>query len=130
MSVTFAAGHVHDGSRDVVRFGFLRFWAENGLIHVEDARDNSYECMSVRTALRRVNAISEMLGNSTRREVYTEDQFDRANRLRNQNMLDGITNLLQKAQIQGMPDDPSAMRDVVRRLPKSVVVPTMYGGGM
>lgn len=114
--------------KDVVKFGPLRFWAERGLIHIEDARNNSYECICVRVALQRANAISEMLGN--RREAHTEDQFDQANRIRHQNMLDGLTELLYKAQVQGMPDDPSARRDLVRRRPKTVQVPKLYGGGM
>ena len=96
MGLTFTTGGVVGTDRDVVRFGPLRFWAENGLIHVEDARDNSYDCMSVRTALRRANAISEMLGNSTDREMYTEDQFDQANRQRHLNMLEGITAIMQQ----------------------------------
>lgn len=130
MGLTFAGGSVVGTDRDVVRFGPLRMWAENGLIHVEDARDNSYDCMSVRTALRRMNAISEMLGNSSQRQMHCEDQFDQANRLRHMQMLEGLTAIVRKAQVQGMPDDPSARRDLVRRRSKSVVVPQTFGGGL
>lgn len=114
---------------DVVRFGTLRLWAERGLIHIEDSKDNSYEAMSVKVCLQRMKSISEMLGNSSQRDVASEDQFDRNNRKRHQNMLDGMIEVVRRAQVQGMPDDASARRDLVRRRPKSVVVPG-YGGGM
>lgn len=116
-------------NNDVIKFGPLRFWAERGLVHIEDSRDNSYECISVRTALHRMLAISEMLGNSTQRQKYSEDQFDQTNRVRLQNMLEGLTEIVRKAQVQGMPSDPTARRDLVRRRPKTVVVPE-FGGGM
>lgn len=130
MGVTFFGSGSTLRDDDVVRFGHLRFWAERGLIHVEDARDNSYESISVRTALRRMNAIIDMLGNSTRREIYTEDRYDQAERQRHIHMLDGLRVLCERARVQGMPTDPSARRDLVRRRPKTVVVPALYGGGM
>lgn len=130
MGLTFTSGSVVSGSHDVVRFGHLRFWAERGLIHIESSIDNSYECISARTALRRMNAISEMLGNTNDRQMHSEDQFDRANRERHLRMLEGLTFLIQKAQVQGMPSDASARRDLVRRRKKTVVVPSTFGGGM
>src|SRR4051794_17851667 len=104
MATFFSNSYLNN--HDVVVFGNLRFWAERGLIHVEDRRNNSYECYSVPTALRRVNAISEMLGNSTRREAYTEDRYDQAERKRHQDMIDGLIYLLERAKVQGMPSDP------------------------
>ena len=44
----------------------VRWWADGGLIHYEDSRDNSYASMSVRTFLERLNAINDMLGNGIR----------------------------------------------------------------
>ena len=123
------AGTYAVGDDGIVIFGPLRIWAERGLIHIEDSRDNSYECLSVRTALQRMKAISDMLGNSTQRDINSEDQFDRANRDRHQRMLDSMIEITRKAQNQGMPSDASARRDLVRRRPKSIVVPG-YGGGM
>lgn len=107
----------------VVKFGSLYIWAERGLIHIEDARDNSYESYSVLAALERANAISEMLGNSTKREIYSEDNFDRACRKRHADMLAGMICIFNKAKIQGMPSDPTARRDAARSLPKTIVVP-------
>lgn len=108
---------------DVVLFGYLRFWAERGLIHIEDSRDNSYECVSVKTILHRMRAISDMLGNSSSRETRSEDQFDQNNRKRHQDMLDAMCQMVKRAQIQGMPSDPTASRDLARRRPKTIVVP-------
>ncbi len=118
--LTFAGG-VAVGNRDVVRFGDLRFWAERGLIHIQHARTGAYDSISVRAALERMKAIADMLGN--RRSMNTEDQFDQANRKRHQDMLDGLVEICRKAQVQGMPSDASARRDLVRRRPRTVVVP-------
>ncbi len=126
MSVTFFGKHVL-GEDDVVRFGQLRFWAERGLIHCEDGRTNGYESMSVRTFLHRARALSDMLGNSSTREMNTEDQFDQANRLRHLRFMERCAMIATKAQEQGMPSDPTASRDLVRRLPKTIV---MNGGVM
>jgi hypothetical protein len=110
------------GDHMVCRFGHLRIWAERGLIHIEDNRDNSYETMSVRTALQRMVAINDMLANSkaelSRNGGMYADEFER-----NMKMLEQMTDICRKAQEQGMPTDASARRDLVRRRPVSVTVP-------
>jgi hypothetical protein len=125
---TFHGGGVRLDDDGVVRFGHCRFWAERGLIRIEDDRDGSYETVSVRTALERARAISDMLGNSTSRQMYSEDQFDRANRERHLRFLEKFAAICQKAKVQGMPSDASARRDLRRRLPKSFVVPGLNSG--
>lgn len=128
--VTFFNGSgLHDGMRDVVQFGPLRFWADRGLIHMEDSRNNEYQTYSVRTFLHRARGISDMLMNSTKRDMMTEDQFDQANRMRHVKFLEACANLVEKAKVQGMPSDPTARRDLARRRPKTVVVPG-FGGGL
>lgn len=123
MSILFAGNHVSGTAGDVVRFGPLRFWAERGLIHVEDSTDNSYDSFSVQECLYRMRAISDMLGNSTQRAKHSEDQFDAANRHRQQQMLDGMIEVCRRAQIQGMPSDPTARADLKRRAKRSIIVP-------
>lgn len=108
---------------DLVATKFLRFWAERGMIHVEDSRDSSYKVFSVRDCLLRMRALQEMLGNSTQRQMYSEDQFDKEKRAEIQTMVEGMLKLCEIAKEQGMPSDASARRDLVRRRPKSVVVP-------
>lgn len=95
---------------DVVRFGKLRFWSARGLIHIEE-NNGAYSSISVATALERMNAISEMLGNSSRRQMYSEDRYDQHLREYHINMLNGLTVLCQRAREQGTPDDPTAIRD-------------------
>jgi hypothetical protein len=122
MTINFT-GLASGNDRGVVRFGPHRFWAERGLIHCEDSRDNSFNTYSVATMLRRMSAISDMLGNSTDREIHSEDQFDQANRARHQRMLEGMVDTVRKAQEQGMPSDATARRDLARRRPLTLVVP-------
>lgn len=110
------------GSSDVVRFGPLRLWADRGLIHIEDSRDNGYDTISVRAALERVNALNDVIKNSKAHLRTKGDDFDRAEITRHQNMIDGMVEIARKAQIQGMPDDPTARRDMSRRRVRSVVV--------
>ena len=112
------------GNHRVVYFGsrrekFLRYWAADGLVHVEDARDNSYEALSIRSFLQRVRAISEMLGNS-RTElracgVMHMDEFDRCLRF-----VEEAADLARRAKEQGDPDDPSTIKARRRSRPKSV----------
>lgn len=108
---------------DLVATRHLRFWAERGLVHCEDARDNSYKSYSVRETLLRMKALSDMLGKSSQRDMHSEDQFDQARRAEIQTMLDGLLIVCNKAKEQGMPSDASARRDQVRRRPTTVVVP-------
>lgn len=108
------------GQSSVVIHGPLRIWPERGLICIEDARDNSFVQLSVRDALLRVRAINDSLKQSKRLEMKEAD------RQRNQAFIEAMTPIIKKAQEQGSPDDPSAVRDLTRRLPKSVRVPTNY----
>lgn len=115
----------------VVKFGHLRMWAERGLIHIEDARNGEYKSVSVRVMLHRMKGIQDMITNSkpSQRQAHSHDQFDRAWLAENQGMLEAMVEVVRRAQEQGMPSDASARRDLVRRRPKTVVVPG-YGGGL
>lgn len=115
----------------VVSFGKLRMWAERGLIHIEDGDTGEYEAISVRTCLQRMSAIQDMLKNSRadRGSIKNNTAFMSITIEKHQRMLDCMVEVVGKAKVQGMPSDASARRDLVRRRPKSVVVPA-YGGGM
>lgn len=114
------------GNHQVCIFGPLRLWAERGLIHIEDARDNSYDALSVRSALHRIKAINDMLVNSkaelTRDGGLTAQEYDRQMK-----MVEQMVEVCQQAQVQGMPDDPTAVRDLKRRRPLTVTVPSKKG---
>lgn len=129
--ILFAGGHAVTGN-EVVRFGNLRMWAERGLIHIEDGKNGGeYKVVSVRVMLQRMRAIQDIITNSkpTDRKKHSHDQLDRKWLEENQGMLEAMVEVVRRAQAQGMPSDPSARRDLVRRRPKTVVVPG-YGGGM
>lgn len=114
--------HILGADHDVCIHGPLRFWAERGLIHVEDARDNSYDVMSVSSAAHRVQAHIDMLANS-REQMRRTGFMDYAEYNRLQRMIEQMTEIIRKAQIQGQPTDESAVRDLRRRQPKSVLMP-------
>jgi hypothetical protein len=122
MKTTFV-GAATLGSNDVVRHGPLRLWAERGLIHIEDSRDNSYEVVSVHSTLHRLNGLSDMLKNSNDRDKYSEDQFDQANRERIQRMIESMIEVCAKAKVQGEPFSRDAVAEAGRRRPLTMVVP-------
>jgi hypothetical protein len=111
------------GGHLVYQFGPLRMWPERGLIHIEDERDNSYEVVSVRTALLRMEALSGMISNS-REAMRRKKSMDPAEHDRIQRMLEAMIDVTSVAKEQGMPEDASARRDLVRRRPKSVLMPS------
>lgn len=96
------------GKHGVVFFGprsnpkCLRYWAERGLIHCEDARDNSFETLSVRDFLQRVNANSDMVRNSITELATTGyAHYDELERI--QRFIEEAAALAEKAREQGMP---------------------------
>ena len=95
------------GEHGVVRFGPRsnptrdRYWAERGLIHCE-SDDGKFESISVHDFLRRLSAISDMLGNSVS-ELATEgfahyDELQRQMRFK-----EAAEALVEKAREQGLP---------------------------
>lgn len=89
------------GQHKVAVLDDCRFWAERGLVHCEDGRDNTYKTIPIIEALHRVNAISEMIGNSTSKD---EDPQRRAVL---QNFVDRFVDVIRQAREQGSPDDPT-----------------------
>lgn len=110
------------GREGVVKIGNCRFWAERGIIHCEDERDNSYHTIPVREMLFRTKAVSDMLKRSRQNRADYWDEI-----LANQRVVDAMIEVCKRAQEQGMPEDASARRDLVRRRPKTVVMPRNYG---
>ena len=121
--------HILGHSHDLVIYGPLRIWAERGLIRIEDARDNSFETLDVRETLLRLNGLNEMIGRSKRggKGSRTNSFTKYAEEIQNlQEMIDNVTEVCWKAREQGMPTDPSAVRDLQRRKATSVSVPKKY----
>jgi hypothetical protein len=118
------------GQHGVVFFGSRenpnrqRWWAERGLVRMEDSVDNSFHTYSVYEFLQRLSAVSDMIL-ASREETKDKmhmfgDELDRYQRF-----CEGGAEIARKAKEQGMPSDASARRDAIRRLPTSVVVPNI-----
>ena len=110
----------------LAQYRHLRVWAERGLIRIEDSRDNSYQILSVREALARMNAMSEMVKNGLKhlRDNPGDNSYMAMDNIEDlQRFIDKMETLVQQAREQGSPDDASARRDLVRRRPVTVVVP-------
>jgi len=113
--------HLLGSGHSMVYHGPLRLWAEDGLVKIEDSRDNSYEALSVKEALLRVQAINDMIGNSSEEGEYASEIA------RLQKFVEQMVELIKRAKEQGMPSDPSARRERIRRRPSSIVVPGSAG---
>lgn len=116
-------GVIHFGPRSNPRK--TKYWAERGLIHIEDTEDAGYESVSIEEFLYRLKSVNDMLGNS--RSDLTSGGFAHADEVqRQQRFVAQAIELVKKAQIQGSPFDPEAIKGKVQRRPVSVVVPGNY----
>jgi hypothetical protein len=106
--------HIIGSQHDVAQWGNLRVWAENGLIRIEDARDNSYEVITVEDAKERIRA---------QVDIMESDYYDAHGRRQLRTFVSQMLDVMQKAMEQGMPSDPQASRDLKNRRAKSFVVP-------
>src|SRR4051812_12731771 len=100
-----------------------RFWAERGIVQCEDNIDG-YSSMSVRAFLKRVNALNEMMGNSSPGRDKGPDSDLRQETLR---VVELASEIARMAQVQGMPSDPTARRDMARRRKKTVCLTQSKG---
>lgn len=107
---------LQDGGR-VAKLNNTLFWAERGLIRAEDEKTGKYEIISVRSFLRRAEALSQMTLNSP---VNRDSGPDRHMREIIQDYLGDVMLIVKQAQEQGMPTDASARRDLVRRRVRTV----------
>lgn len=116
--------HIIGANHNVANVGYLKFWAERGLVHVEDARDNSYATVSAKEILLRMRAINDMLKHPvTGNESPEERALIYEEREKQQNMLDAMVEVVRKAREQGTPDDKTATHALKAARPKSVRVP-------
>jgi hypothetical protein len=92
-----STGVVYYGPHDNPRK--TRYWAERGIINIEDVDTGDFEQISVREFLLRVNANSEMLRNTIAKEgAFYADEINRIQR-----MVEQCADLARKAQEQGLP---------------------------
>jgi hypothetical protein len=101
-------------SNGVVISKDCRWWADRGMFHVEDARDNSYKSMTIRQALYHLNGLSDMLMNSGKETDY----YDEIMALRT--FCEQIREVIQRAKEQGDPTTKDAVEDRKRRARKVI----------
>ena len=116
------------GQHNVVFFGprsnpkCQRWWADHGLIHVEDSRDNTYDTLGVREFLHRLNAINDMVGNS--KATMASEGFAHQDEIeRQQRFIEDAVELVRLAKEQGEPGNPDAVKSVNSRRPATIIMP-------
>lgn len=108
----------------VYHYKNLKIWAEGGLVHVEDTRTGDYGAESVREALQKTLALSEMIGNSGRNRTDAKEWLhynDAVEAL--QTLVENLIAVCEAAKEQGEPGDPVADHEHARRLPKTFIQP-------
>jgi len=122
MAVILGVDHnvVYFGPRDNPKC--QRWWAERGLIHLEDSRDNGYVTLNIREFLERLKAINDMIGNS--KAAAANDGFAHKDEIgRQQRFIEDAVGLVKLAKEQGEAGSDDAVKDSKRRRAKTVVMP-------
>lgn len=105
-------GVVYFGPRDNPRRE--RYWAERGIIRMEDTATGEYHTFGLREFLQRLNGVSDMIGNS-----IAKDGFAHADEIkRNQDFVDAAMGLVERAKKQGL---PPKLGGGIRRLTREFV---------
>lgn len=122
MAIILGVDHnvVYFGPRDNPKC--QRWWAERGLIHLEDSRDNGYVTLNIREFLERLKAINDMIGNS--KSAAANDGFAHKDEIgRQQRFVEDAVGLVKLAKEQGEAGSDDAVKDSKRRRAKTVVMP-------
>lgn len=93
-----------------------KWWAENGLIRCVTS-GGEYQAMMPSVLEERLKTMQEL---TTKQAAQGHITFEEARIQRG--WIKDLGDLIRDARIQGTPEDDSAVRDAVRRLPKSVHV--------
>jgi hypothetical protein len=96
----------------------IEFWAENGLIYVEDHRDDSFQAISVRDALQRAAVLSVEA-----RRIRTKGKVGAEDRKHLLDCVDNLINACRQARKQGDPGDPKVLEDLRKQRKKNVLLP-------
>jgi len=100
-------------------FGSTKFWADKGIIHCEDAISNTYCTMSIDEALRRVDAVKQIIGTSSNPGVEI-DLCERESMMRS---VEQMLNVVRRAKEQGGgPTNPEMIKDQEARRKKMFLV--------
>ncbi len=106
----------------------IKYWADGGLVHMENQVTGEYLTMTVFKAALHLKGINDMVGNSRSGKGWNTPGEMMAYR----NFVDQMIELMQKARQQGMPDDVNHARQKLDALKAKrssrVVVPANIGG--
>jgi hypothetical protein len=95
----------------------VRYWAERGLVHWEDSKDNSYGSMPWQDAAHRVLALSEMIHNSRKKGLYGDEIR------KTQKFIEEMEPVIRQARRQGGPLDNMHEVATERRARAAKIVP-------
>lgn len=105
----------------------LEWWAENGLIYMEDHKDNDFHAVTVRDALeraaaltverRRIDARARSSSHASGNRVAAED------RAQLQTAIEGLIEACKDARKQGDPSDPKVIEDLRKQRKKNILIP-------
>ena len=119
--------YLRKNSEGIIHFGpknkphLDKYWAQRGLIHTENTETGDYTVILCRDFLVRLKALNDMLGNS--REAIVSGFMDAQEYKRNRDFIDNGVALVRTARGQGSPEVEGVGKELLRRAPKSVVVP-------
>ena len=116
------AVHILGSTHSVADYYHLRVWAEDGLVKIEDARDNGYEVLQVREFLKRLKAINDMKGAIDGTESAELKAAICEERTAIDRFVERAIPVARKAQEQGMPSDKSAKNSLAAARPKNFVM--------
>jgi len=102
----------------------IEFWAENGLIYVEDHRDDSFQVVTVRDMLQRAAVLSV-----ERNRVTASGKVAAEDRKKLQDTIDNMVEACRTAKKQGRPDDPRVIEDLRKQRRKNILLPGANPGG-
>lgn len=104
------------------KFGQLSFWAENGLIHLNNEETGKYVCLSRLEALTRAQALSEEAAHR-RGDKY----YDQRNAM--VELVEDIIEVVREAKHQGDPHDPKVLEHYAKhRPPQGVSMSNLQAG--
>lgn len=116
------------GQHNVVFFGprsnprCQRWWADRGLLHMEDSRDNLYKTVPIPVFVQRLKAVSDMIGNS--KATLAKDGFAHIDEIeRQQRFVEEGIDLLRIAKEQGEAGSSDAIKEASRRRSLTLVMP-------
>jgi hypothetical protein len=93
------------GQTNVIIHGPLRVWPENGLICIEDSRDNSYKTESVKDCLEKIQGLSDMVKGSLDRKRTRESAFYADELALTQRLIEKYVDICKIARDQGEPSN-------------------------